>query len=358
MDIFPYTNSFEEKLKETQDLAAAAGGQVVSILIQKRDYIDKATVIGSGKVEELKELVEQLEVDGVLFNMELSSTQLRNLEEACQIKVIDRTMLILDIFARRAVTKEGKLQVALAQHQYRLPRLAHYSPYLSRLGGGIGTRGPGETKLESDRRHIQREIKQLKKKLLALSKHRRMARSKRSRSQLPIVCLLGYTNAGKSSIMNAMVGFSSSNQMVEVKDQVFASLQPFTRRIDNPIQTFLMSDTVGFVSDLPTHLVAAFESSIEEIKYADVLIHVVDASSAQIETHVDTVNQILKQHDLSIKTIITYFNKMDKVDNQSQDYFINSDIILKGSALNQNDMKDLFDILVDEVKDNELEEEL
>ena len=153
--------------------------------------------------------------------------------------------------------------------------------------------------------------------------------------------------------MNAMVGFSSSNQTVEVKDQVFASLQPFTRRIDNPVQTFLMSDTVGFVSDLPTHLVAAFESSIEEIKYADVLIHVVDASSAQIETQVETVNQILKQFDLSDKTIITYFNKMDKVDNQSQDYFLPSDIIMKGSALNEEDMQALFNVLIDQVKSND-----
>lgn len=311
-------------------------------------------MIGSGKILELKDYVDEYEADGILFNMELSSTQLRNLEEACEIKIIDRTMLILDIFASRAVTKEGKLQVELAQHQYRLPRLAHYSPYLSRLGGGIGTRGPGETKLESDRRHIQREIKQLKKKLLSLSKHRKMARSKRSRSQLPIVCLLGYTNAGKSSILNAMVNLSTSSQNeVEAKDMLFASLQPFTRRIENERQTFLMSDTVGFVSDLPTNLIAAFESSIEEIRYADVLIHVVDASSKQIETHLQTVQDILKQFDLTSKTLIVYFNKLDKVDNGVSDIYVDADIIMKGSALNKQDMQLLFEILINEVSHDE-----
>lgn len=306
-----------------------------------------------GKIEEIKEIIDSFEADSVLFNIELSGTHYRNLEEALQVKIFDRTMLILDIFARRAITKEGKLQVELAQYQYRLPRLAHYSPYLSRLGGGIGTRGPGETKLESDRRHIIREISTLKKKLNSLRAHRRLTRSKRNRSRLPLVSLLGYTNAGKSSILNEMLEFSSSHQQVEVKDMVFASLQPFTRRIDNPLQTFLMSDTVGFVSDLPTHLVAAFESSLEEIEYADVLIHVVDASSPQLHTHLDTVNTVLKGYELSDKKVITYFNKMDLVETLNVDIVTTSNLTLKGSTFNKKDMKKLFDIIIESVGGND-----
>lgn len=347
VDIFPYADDFQEKIEETKDLVLAAEGQVVESIIQKRKSFDKATVIGEGKIDEVKALIELHEADAVLFNMELTGTQLRNLEEALGIKVIDRTMLILDIFSRRAITQEGKLQVQLAQNQYRLPRLAHKSPYLSRLAGGIGTRGPGESQLESDRRHIQREIKAIKKKLEVLSKHRRMSRSKRRRSSLPIVCLLGYTNAGKSSILNAMIEFSSKDLKVDVMDMPFASLQPFTRKIDNPTQTFLMSDTVGFVSDLPTHLVEAFQSTLEEIRYADILIHVVDASSHQIESQLETVNQILSQIDTKDKTLITYFNKMDKVTVNPFDYIVDSDIILKGSAKNKEDMLKLFQILLE-----------
>lgn len=347
LDLYPYQSDFNEKIEETKQLVSAANAQVVFTVIQKRDAIDKTTVIGKGKVQEIKQIIEETEATTVLFNMELSGTQIRNLEKELEIKIIDRTMLILDIFASRAVTKEGKLQVKLAQLQYRLPRLSHHSPYLSRLGGGIGTRGPGETKLESDRRHINREIKATKKKIEVVNLDRKMARSKRARSNTPIVSLIGYTNAGKSSILNAMVSFSSTNAYVETKDMVFASLQPFTRRIDNPVQTFLMSDTVGFVSDLPTHLIAAFESSLEEIEYANIIIHVVDASSPQIDNQIKTVENILKQFDLSDKIVITYFNKMDKAPQPFFEPITQSDLVLKGSALDKGDMLDLFNHLIE-----------
>lgn len=340
-------HDFEEKINETKQLVKAANGEVVAVLTQKRPNIDNKTALGMGKVLELKELVVELGVNSVLFNMELSGSQIKNLESICEVKVLDRTMLILDIFASRATTLEGKLQVELAMHQYRLPRLSQNAFQYSRLGGGIGTRGPGESQLETDRRHILREIKSIKKRLQMVQKHRKLISRRRKRSDLPLVCLLGYTNAGKSSILNQMIEFSSSNLKVGVKDMPFASLQPFTRRIDNEVQTFLMSDTVGFVSDLPTHLVEAFHSSIEEIEFADVLIHVVDASSKQIETHLKTVSEILKDIDLTNKTVITYFNKMDKADKLPSDVVEFSNITMYGSAFKQDDMKKLLNTILE-----------
>ena len=342
VDLFPYDRDFDQKLEETRQLVEAAGGEVVSTITQKRDSYHRAFVIGQGKLDELLLEIESTQADAVLFNQELSGTQLRNLEENLLVKVIDRTMLILDIFASRAITSEGKLQVSLAQHEYRLSRLVHRSPYLSRLGGGIGTRGPGESKLESDRRHIQREISSYKKKLSKLAKHRQLTRLKRDESHIPLVCLLGYTNAGKSSILNAILDLSKSDLKVETKDMVFASLQPFIRRIEDIDYPFLMSDTVGFVSDLPTHLVSAFESTLEEVRGADLLIHVVDASSYQLEQQMDTVNEILADLNIEDKKMITYFNKMDLVDEALFETFVQSDLILKGSAHNQQDMQELY----------------
>ena len=349
VDIFPYDKDFERKLEETTELVEAANGEVVSVISQKRDAYQRAFVIGQGKIEELIERIEETKAESVLFNMELTGSHLRNLEEALNIKVIDRTMLILDIFASRAITSEGKLQVSLAQHEYRLSRLVNRSPYLSRLGGGIGTRGPGETKLESDRRHIQREIASYKKKLKSLKKHRLQTRLKRRQSQIPLVCLLGYTNAGKSSILNAMLQISHSTLKVKTKDMVFASLQPFTRRVNHQDSPFLISDTVGFVSDLPTHLVAAFESTLEEVRQADILIHVIDASNPQMEQQIETVQSILKDFDLDSKVTVSYFNKIDLIDFNSFNRLTQSDITLKGSALDSDDMKKLYNLLIQNV---------
>lgn len=351
VDIFPYDKEFNTKIKESIELVEAANGEVVSTVIQKRDAYHRAFVIGQGKINELIEIIAETEADSILFNMELSGMQLRNLEEALEIKVFDRTMLILDIFASRAITSEGKLQVALAQSEYRLSRLIHRSPYLSRLGGGIGTRGPGETKLESDRRHIQREISSTKKKLKSLEKHRHLTREKRSQSRIPLVCLCGYTNAGKSSILNAMLEIAKSEHKVETKDMVFASLQPFTRRIDDFQSPFLISDTVGFVSDLPTHLVAAFESTLEEVRQADILVHVIDASSDQMQTQIETVERILSDFDLEDKFSISYFNKMDLVNPESKEWMTQSDLRAYGSALNKKDMNELFKLLINKVRE-------
>lgn len=350
VDIYSTQDNFEALLDETIELVKAANGKVVATVTQKREALHRANVIGFGKLDEILAIIEETQADAILFNTELSGTQLRNLERILNVKVIDRTMLILDIFANRAIGSEGKLQVSLAQNQYRLSRLVHHSPYLSRLGGGIGTRGPGETKLESDRRHIQREISSLKKKLKSLSAHREQTRIKRKQSHLPTVVLLGYTNAGKSSILNAILKKSKSQRTVEAKDMLFASLQPFTRRIETIDVTFLMSDTVGFISNLPTHLIAAFESTLKEVEEADVLIHVIDASSPQMDQQIESVRIILEDFDLSDKVTISYFNKIDLIESNTINQISLDDITMMGSAHNPNDMNQLFDVLNDVIQ--------
>lgn len=310
--------NIENSMDELEELVNAAGGMVVSRVMQRKVSIDAAYFIGRGKAEEIKNYCEELDIQTVVFNDELSGAQLRNLENIIDRKIVDRTNLILDIFANRATSKEGKLQVKLAQLKYRLPRLVGFRDYLSREGGGIGTRGPGEQKLETDRRHILREIDNIEKTLKETEKVRKIKRKKREDSNLPIVALVGYTNAGKSTLLNKIMEMSNEynqSKKVFVYDMLFATLDTSLRRGRLPNgQIFLVTDTVGFVSKLPTHLIEAFKGTLEEVRYADLLLHVVDASNKDLDIQLETTYNILKELEVLDKPIITVFNKMDKVD--------------------------------------------
>lgn len=312
------TINIDNSMAELAELVFAAGGEAVSSIIQKRPSIDSAYFIGRGKAGEIKNYCEELDIDLVVFNDELSGAQLRNLEEAIDRKIIDRTNLILDIFARRASSKEGKLQVKLAQLKYRLPRLVGFRDYLSREGGGIGTRGPGEQKLETDRRHILREINNIEKALEEAGKARSIKRKRREDSNLPIVALVGYTNSGKSTLLNKLIEFNEDfdeKKKVFVYDMLFATLDTSLRQAELPNgQKFLLTDTVGFVSKLPTHLIEAFKGTLEEVQYADLLLHVVDASNEDLDIQIQTTYSILEELEVTDKPIITVFNKMDKVE--------------------------------------------
>ncbi len=310
----------ESSLDELKELVIAAGGIVVSKLIQRRDTINPAYFIGKGKAGEIKNYCDELDITTVVFNDELSGAQLRNLEQIIDRKIVDRTNLILDIFANRATSKEGKLQVKLAQLKYRLPRLVGFRDYLSREGGGIGTRGgPGEQKLETDRRHILREINNIEEQLRGVEANRSIKRKRRIDSNLPIVALIGYTNSGgKSTLLNKLIKLNNEDndiKSVYVKDMLFATLDTSLRRgkLSNG-QSYLLTDTVGFVSKLPTHLIEAFKGTLEEVQYADVLLHVVDASNKDLDIQIKTTLNILKDLEVLDKPIITVFNKMDKVD--------------------------------------------
>lgn len=308
----------ENSLDELEELVKAADGLVVSRMVQKKDNINAAYFIGKGKAEEIKYYCEELDITTVVFNDELSGAQLRNLEKLIDKKIVDRTNLILDIFANRASSKEGKLQVKLAQLKYRLPRLIGFRDYLSREGGGIGTRGPGEQKLETDRRHILREVDNIQRQLKEVEQNREIKRRRREDSNLPIVALVGYTNAGKSTLLNSLIEFNDEyedSKEVFVKDMLFATLDTSLRRGKLPNgQPFLITDTVGFVSKLPTRLIEAFKGTLEEVKYADLLLHVVDASNKDLDIQIKTTYDILKELEVLDKPIITVFNKMDKVD--------------------------------------------
>lgn len=301
----------DESMQELKELAHAAGAEVVGQLTQNLDKISSRIYIGSGKVEEIAQLALETEADAMIFNEELSGSQLRNLEELLEIKIIDRTNLILDIFALRATSMEGQLQVKLAQMKYRLPRIIGYSDYLSRTGGGIGTRGPGEQKLETDRRHVMREIRNVEKQLAAVSKNRETSRKQRTDANIPIVALIGYTNAGKSTIMNQIV---DDEKQVFVKDMLFATLDTSLRKARfNTGGAFLLSDTVGFVSKLPTTLVNAFMSTLEEIKHADLILHVVDASNEHLDLQIDATMKVLNDLEVGEKKMLMVFNKIDRI---------------------------------------------
>lgn len=301
----------EYSLEELGQLVETAGGLVVGQIIQKREKPDVPHYVGQGKVEEIKALLLEKEAQTVVFDDELSTTQHRNLEERIEAKVLDRAQLILDIFAQRAQTKEGKLQVELAQLKYSLSRLTGKGLILSRLGGGIGTRGPGETKLEVDRRRIRKRISDLNKEIEEVRKHRNLLRTARKESSLPIVALVGYTNAGKSTLLNSLTGAE-----VLVEDKLFATLDPTIRKVklENQ-QDILLVDTVGFIQKLPHHLVAAFRATLEETKEADVLVHVLDASHPQVLDQAQAVSETLDDLKITDKPIITALNKIDKVYN-------------------------------------------
>jgi len=298
-----------DSVAELAQLADTAGANVVGNLIQRLSTPSKTHYLGKGKLEELKALRATAHYDIVIFDDELSPLQQRNLEEVLTVKVIDRAALILDIFARRARTREGQLQVELAQHQYLYPRLVGQWSHLERLGGGIGTRGPGESQIETDRRLIQRKIHRLKSRLEEVRKHRRLHRQRRSKRGIPVVSLVGYTNAGKSTLLNAL-----SQSDVFVEDKLFATLDTTTRRLTLPDNTtVLLTDTVGFIRKLPPTLIAAFRATLEELTEASLLVHVVDLTSHNAPEQCQTVENILGDLDLGDKPRITALNKIDRL---------------------------------------------
>lgn len=303
----------EQSLDELSELISTAGGEAVGRLVQSREAPHPATYVGKGKLEEIRTLACELGAAGIACDDELSPAQYGNLQDLLGLKIMDRTMIILDIFAMRASTSEGKLQVELAQLKYRMARLTGYGISLSRLGGGIGTRGPGEKKLEVDRRRIRQRISWLNRELGEVKRHREVARGKRSKNHMPVAAIVGYTNAGKSTLLNKLTGAG-----VFAEDKLFATLDPTTRVLAlESGQQILLTDTVGFIKKLPHHLIEAFRSTLEEAKYADIILHVVDASSPHAEQHMHTVYETLQELGVRDKTIVTLLNKQDKLKEQA-----------------------------------------
>ncbi len=299
--------SIQSSMEELSSLANAAGAKIIGQLTQKADNPSPTIYLGKGKLDELITLKETLKYDIAIFNDELNPRQQRNLEDALKVKIIDRTALILDIFAERAQTSEGKLQVELAQHQYILPRLAGQWSHLERLGGGIGTRGPGESQIETDRRLIRKRIQKLQHKIEDIRTHRFLYRQKRKNSNIPVVALVGYTNAGKSTLLNAF-----SNAEVAAENKPFSTLDPVTRRISLQGQKeFLLTDTVGFIHKLPPSIVAAFRATLEELQEADLLLHIVDITHNDAAEQYETVEKILKELKIEDTPQITVLNKID-----------------------------------------------
>ncbi len=299
-----------ESIEELEELANTAGAEVVGVMTQSRTNIDRTSYIGKGKLMELKEFIENNDVDVIIVNDELAGIQIKNIEDVTNVKVIDRTGLILDIFAKRAKSAEGMLQVELAQLKYRLPRLQGIGNDLSRLGGGIGTRGPGETKLETDRRHIKERIRAIEDKIDDLRRHRELLRERRRKNEIPVVAIIGYTNAGKSTLMNVL-----TNSSVYAEDKLFATLDPTARKLALPSgREIVLIDTVGFLRKLPHDLVEAFKSTLEELKYADVLLHVIDISAKDMMHKIGVVESVLKDLDVIDKPKINVYNKSDLLD--------------------------------------------
>ncbi len=328
--------AFFYSMDELESLTKTANGEVLVSLTQKRERVHPATYIGKGKLEELVQLEEELEPEIIIFNGELAPSQNRNLSKILNARIIDRTQLILDIFAQRAKSKEGKLQVELAQHQYLLPRLGGKGVELSRLGGGIGTRGPGETKLESDRRHINRRIVEIKTQLTSIVSHRERYRERRKRNQAFQLSLVGYTNAGKSTIFNRLTEAGTFEENL-----LFATLDPTTRKIMMPSGfNALLTDTVGFIQDLPTSLVAAFRSTLEEVTEADLILHVVDSSSPDHVNHEKTVDKLLKELGVEGVPVLTVYNKKDQTTEGFTPAY--NEEILHISALDMNDISKLM----------------
>lgn len=295
-------------LKELKELAETAGAGTVGTLVQNRGQVHPGTYIGKGKIEELKDLLWELDATGIICDDELTPAQMKNLQDELDTKVMDRTLVILDIFAARASTSEGKLQVELAQLKYRQTRLTGYGTAMSRLGGGIGTRGPGEKKLEVDRRLIKSRIARLNRELKDVKRHREVTRELRSRNHVPVAAIVGYTNAGKSTLMNALTGAG-----ILAEDKLFATLDPTTREVKLPSgQRVLLTDTVGFIRKLPHHLIEAFRSTLEEARYADLILHVADISNPQMEEQMYVVYETLRELGVTDKPVISVFNKQDK----------------------------------------------
>lgn len=335
-----------ESLDELEELAATAGAVTLEKVIQNRESVHPGTYLGKGKIEEIKCLIYELDASGIICDDELSPAQLKNLEDALEVKIMDRTMLILDIFAKRAHTREGIIQVELAQLQYRLSRLAGIGTSLSRLGGGIGTRGPGEKKLETDRRHIRNRISQLKKELSDVKSHRDLIRERRKKQGKVKIAIVGYTNAGKSTLLNRL-----TDAEVLSEDKLFATLDPTTRQLVLPNKTeVLLTDTVGFIRKLPHHLIKAFHSTLEEAVVADILIHVVDSANSQAENHIKVVYETLEELGATGKTVITIFNKIDKPESNKHLQDNNAYKTLRVSVKEGNGLSELLDIIEERIQ--------
>lgn len=330
----------EESVEELREFVKTAGAETVGVVIQNRENIHPGTYLGKGKIQELKEMVWESGATGVVCDDELSPAQLKNLEDALDTKVMDRTMIILDIFAARAKTREGKIQVELAQLRYRAVRLVGLRNSLSRLGGGIGTRGPGETKLEVDRRRIHERISQLKSELQDVERHRDVVRKQREQSGTLTAAIVGYTNAGKSTLLNKLTGAG-----ILAEDKLFATLDPTTRALTLPGgEKVLLTDTVGFIRKLPHHLVEAFKSTLEEARYCDVILHVVDCSNPQMDMQMHVVYETLRRLDIKDKEIITVFNKVDRPDADTACRDMSADYKVKLSAKTGEGIEELLDL--------------
>lgn len=337
----PGAESMEDSLTELSELASTAGAETVGRVIQNREQVHPGTYVGKGKIEEIKDLLWELEATGIICDDELSPAQMKNLQDELNVKVMDRTLLILDIFAARASTSEGKIQVELAQLKYRQTRLTGFGTAMSRLGGGIGTRGPGEKKLEMDRRLIKSRIAALNRELKEVKRHREVTREQRSKSYVPVVAIVGYTNAGKSTLLNRLTGAD-----ILAEDKLFATLDPTTRGLKLPGgQEVLLTDTVGFIKKLPHHLIEAFKSTLEEAKYADVILHVVDTSSPQMDSQMYTVYETLANLGVKDKALITAFNKQDKLEDAPVIRDFKADYTVKISAKTGAGLADLTETI-------------
>ena len=340
----------EDSLAELAELVKTAGASVAGTLIQKRELIHPGTYVGTGKVAEIAELLERTGATGIVCDDELSPAQLKNLENMLNTKVMDRTLIILDIFAARAITSEGKIQVELAQLKYRLSRLTGLGRSMSRLGGGIGTRGPGEKKLEIDRRLINDRIAQLNRELKEVVKHREIARAKRERNAVPVVAIVGYTNAGKSTLLNHL-----TDAEVLEEDKLFATLDPTTRLLElEGHQQVLLTDTVGFIRKLPHHLIEAFKSTLEEAKYADYIFHVVDASNPQRDKQMYIVYETLDRLGVKNKKILTLFNKMDQRTDEEPLQDFRADHVLQISAANNTGLDQVREVLQEMLREDKV----
>lgn len=328
-------------LEELALLVDTAGGEAVGSIYQNLDHPISATYVGKGKIEEIRQLAAQLDADGIVCDDELTPAQMKNLEQELGFNVLDRTMVILDIFASRARSSEGKIQVELAQLRYRAARLVGLRSSLSRLGGGIGTRGPGEKKLEMDRRLIHERIGQLKSELEDVKRHREVTRKQRDRKYTLSAAIVGYTNAGKSTLLNTLTGAG-----ILAQDKLFATLDPTTRGLKLASgQEILLTDTVGFIRKLPHHLIEAFKSTLEEARYSDIVLHVVDASNPQMDTQMYVVYDTLRQLEIGDKTVVTVFNKMDQVEQPETLKDLHSDYQVQISAKTGAGLDELKDIL-------------